>query len=302
MSLVKRYGVPLTALIITLVAFWMLILVWLPYSFLLEQSFRLYLPVSEMGGPKDVYTIANYMSLFDTSVTKSTIIGSIPLQLYIFLSTILYSALVTIVCFVLAYPLAYYVAKVAKIRSLPVLFLLLMLPLLVSEILRSYAWFIILSYGGVLNSALAFFGIGKVRWLTGYNGVMIGLVYTYVLFMLFPIYNSITSLDTNQIEAAYDLGGRWWQVHLQVILPHAKPGIASGATFCFMFAVGSILVPTLLGTPASRWFTEVILRSMFESSDWNTASAYAFLLMLVCLLFISLMMRLFRVQLSDISK
>ena len=87
---------------------------------------------------------------------------------------------------------------------------------------------------------------------------MIGLVYTYVLFMLFPLYNAIQSLDTNQIEAAEDLGAPWWRTHWRVILPHAKPGIASGAVMVFMLSAGSILVPTLLGSTTSRWFTEII--------------------------------------------
>ena len=87
---------------------------------------------------------------------------------------------------------------------------------------------------------------------------MIGLVYTYVLFMLFPIYNSIQSLDRNQIEAAEDLGSPWWRTHWRVILPHAKPGIASGCVMVFMLSAGSILVPTRAASTRSHWFTEII--------------------------------------------
>ena len=138
--------------------------------------------------------------------------------------------------------------------------------------------------------------------MSGFRSIIIGLVYTYVLFMLFPLYNAIQSLDTNQIEAAQDLGSPWWRTHWRVILPHSKPGIASGAVTVFMLSAGSILVPTLLASTTSRWFTEIIQQWMFESQDWNTGSAYAFLLLLLCTVFVTVMMRVFRVSLADIAK
>lgn len=292
-DLLRRYGGPLTSIIILLVALWLLVLVILPYLYLFESSFRPYLPVQEQGGPKDVYNVSNYMTFFNS-----------PIHIRVFSLTILYSSFVTILCFFIAYPLAYYLAKVAKHSSVPTLFLLLTIPLWVSEILRSFAWFIILALKGPLNALLLGTGIisDPIRWMTAYWSVIIGLVYTYVLFMLFPVYNSISSLDTNQIEAAEDLGSPWWRTHWRVILPHAKPGIASGAVMVFMLSAGSILVPTLLASTTSRWFTEVIQQWMFESADWNTGSAYAFLLLIICTVFVSVVMRLFRVSLSDIAR
>jgi len=141
-----------------------------------------------------------------------------------------------------------------------------------------------------------------VNGLGGYSGVVIGLVYAYILFMLFPVYNSMSSLDTNQLEAAEDLGARWWQTHWRVVVPHCKPGIASGSVTVFMLAAGSILVPTLVGSTRSRWFTEIIQQWMFESQDWNTGAAYAFVLLIVCTIFVTLMMRFFKVGLADIAK
>ena len=129
-----------------------------------------------------------------------------------------------------------------------------------------------------------------IRWIAGYQSIIIGLVYTYVLFMLFPIYNAIQSLDTNQIEAAEDLGAPGWRIHWRVIIPHSKPGIASGCVMVFMLAAGSILVPTLLASTQSRWFTEIIQQAMFESQDWNTGSAYAFMLLVTCTVFVIGMM------------
>lgn len=292
-DLLNRYGVTLTTVFVALTAFWLVMLVVLPNLYLFENSFRPYLPVAEIGGPKDVYSLNNYLTFFQS-----------PIHISVFIWTIIYSSLVTLICFAVAYPMAYYLAKVANPRLLPTLFLLLFVPLWVSEVLRSFAWFIILALKGPLNFLLLGSGIidAPVRWVTGYRGVMIGLVYTYVLFMLFPLYNAISSLDTNQIEAAEDLGAPWWRIHWRVILPHAKPGIASGSVMVFMLSVGSILVPTLLASTTSRWFTEIIQQWMFESQDWNTGSAYAFLLLILCTVFVSLVMRVFRVSLSDIAK
>jgi spermidine/putrescine transport system permease protein len=292
-DLLNRYGALLTATFCVLTGFWLLVLVVLPNIYLFEASFRPYLPVADMNGPKDFYSVNNYLTFFQS-----------PIHIQVFFGTILYSSLVTVLCFCLAYPLAYYLSKVATRRMLPVLFLLLLMPLWVSEILRSFAWFIILAFKGPLNMLLMNIGIIEkpIRWMVGFQSVVIGLVYTYVLFMLFPVYNAVQSLDTNQIEAAEDLGSPWWRTHWRVILPHAKPGIASGAVMVFMLSAGSILVPTLLASTTSRWFTEIIQQWMFESQDWNTGSAYAFLLLIVCTVFVSVVMRIFRVKLSDIAK
>ncbi len=292
-DLYRRYGKGLTAAFCLLTAFWLLILVILPNLYLFENSFRLYLPISDVGGPKDVYTIRNYLTFLQS-----------PIHVTVFFWTIIYSSIVTFLCFLIAYPLAYYLSKKASPKSLPTIFLLMTVPLWVSEVMRSFAWFIILSLKGPLNIFLIDIGIIEkpIRWMMGFRSVIIGLVYTYVLFMLFPIYNAIQSLDTNQIEAADDLGARWWQIHWRVILPHAKPGIASGSVMVFMLAAGSILVPTLLASTTSRWFTEIIQQWMFESQDWNTGSAYAFLLLILCTVFVTVVMRLFRVKLSDIAK
>ncbi len=313
-DLFRRYGVVLSTTFVLLTGFWLLVLVILPQLYLFENSFRPYLPLVEVGGPNDVYSFNNYANVFSNSTdwklwlpfafSPLILPFQMPIHIQVFIHTILYSSFVTIVSLAIAYPLAYYLAKVAKGSIVPTLFMLLAVPLWVSEILRSFAWFVILALKGPINHVLLGTGVidEPIRWMTGYNSVVVGLVYAYMLFMLFPVYNSVQSLDTNQIEAAQDLGAPWWKTHLRVILPHCKPGIASGCVMVFMSAAGSILVPTLLASTTSRWFTEIIQQWMFESQDWNTGSAYAFILLLTCTLFVSIVMRLFRVSLSDIAR
>lgn len=305
-DLLKRYGATLTGAFVLLTAFWLLMLIILPNVTLFEASFRPYLPVADLGGPKDVYSFGNYMKFFANS-TDTAFLGmtvAIPIHVKIFFGTVWYSAIVTVTAFCLAYPLAFYLAKVVTPKSLPTLFLLLFVPMWVSEVLRSFAWFIILSLKGPLNAVLLGIDIidKPVRWIMGYRAIIIGLVYTYVLFMLFPIYNAIQSLDTNQIEAAQDLGSPWWRTHWRVILPHAKPGIASGAVMVFMLSAGSLLVPNLLGSPTSLWFTQTIQQWMLESQDWNSGAAYAFLFLILCTVFVSLVMWIFKVRLTDIAR
>ncbi len=301
-ELVRRYGLPMSGVIIFLVGFWLLALVVLPNLTLLQFSFRPYLQVDQLGGPLDHYTLSNYATFLSGAPAFSILGIPISIHLKIFLLTVLYSSVVTIVALVISYPLAFFLAKIVKPANAPTLFLMLLIPLWVSEILRSFAWFIVLAYQGPLNAMLGAVGISPVRWITGFNGVIIGLVYTYVLFMLFPIYNAITSLDSNQIEAAQDLGAPLWRTHWRVVIPHAKPGIASGCVMVFMLSAGSIIVPSVLASPGSRWFTQIIQQFMFEGQDWNTGSAYAFLLLVLCTVFVSLMMRLLNVRLVDIAK
>lgn len=292
-ELIRRYGTGLSIAMVGLTAFWLLVLVVVPNLVLFEFSFKPYLPVVDLGGPKDFYSLANYQTFLRS-----------PIHILIFSKTVLYSAAVTLICLVMCYPLAYFLAKVIKPANAPTIFLLLLIPLWVSEILRSFAWFIILSFQGPLNALLLGLHIihDPIRWLSGFNGVIIGLIYSYVLFMLFPIYNAISSLDTNQIEASQDLGSPTWRTHWRVVIPHSKPGIASGCVMVFMLCAGSVIVPSTLASTNSRWFTEIIQQWMFEGLDWNTGAAYAFLLLMLCIIFVSLVMRLLNVRLVDIAK
>ncbi|KAF0116187.1 MAG: spermidine/putrescine transport system permease protein [Rhodobacteraceae bacterium] len=309
-DLIRRYGTGLTAVFCLLVAFWIIVLVILPNFAMFEQSFRPYLPVVDIGGPKDFYSLANYGKIFDNGF-ETTILGipvTMPIHIKTFLDTVFYSAVVTFLTLIFAYPLAYFLAKVAHPKSIPTLLLLLFIPMWVSEALRAFAWYIILTFNGPLNALLKALGIidQGIRWqngvFTSYDAIVIVLTYCYVLFMLFPIYTAITSLDTNQIEAAEDLGSPWWRTHWRVVIPHAKPGIASGCVMVFMLSAGSLLVPTVVGSTKANWFPQTIYTWFNDALDWNTGAAYSMIFLLVCIVFVILAMRVFKVKLSDIAK
>jgi spermidine/putrescine transport system permease protein len=291
-DLVRRLGLPLTALAVATVALWLVVLVVLPQLLMIDYSLRPSLPPSKIGGPEDFRSLANYGVLWGNEVHRA-----------IFAKTIWASSLVTFATLVVCYPVAYYLAKVAEPKRAPVLVLMLVIPFWINEILRTFAWYIVLAYNGPLNQLLSAIGVMQqpIRWY-GDAGVMVGMVYAYILFMVFPLYNAMESLDKNQIEAARDLGASWTRIHRRIVIPHAKPGIATGCIMTFMLAAGSYAVPALLGSPQSRWFTQIIYNWFFEGGNWNLGAAYAFILLLLCVAFIVLMMRLFRVGLEDIAK
>ncbi len=148
----------------------------------------------------------------------------------IFFKTLWSSVLVTLLTLAVSYPLGWYLAKVATPRQAALCLLLLIIPFWINEILRTYSWFIILAFRGPLNEVLMMLRLidRPIRFLSGDAGVMVGMVYAYILFMVFPVYNAIESLDDNQVRAARDLGAGTLRTHWRIVIPHAKPGIATG--------------------------------------------------------------------------
>lgn len=292
-QLKARFGSGLAVGVIGMIAIWIIGMVVLPQLLMVDYSFRPNLLPVDIGGPKDIYTLANYNTLFTNEI-----------HLKIFFKTIWSSVLVTSITLLVSYPIAFYLAKVATPQKAALCLVLLIIPFWINEILRTFSWYIILAYKGPLNALLLSLGFIQrpIRFLSGDGGVLIGMVYAYILFMIFPIYNAIESLDSNQVKAARSLGAGWIRTHWRVVIPHAKPGIATGCIMTFMLAAGSYAVPSILGSPGSRWFTQIIYNWFFEGGDWNQGAAYAFLLLIICIGFIALVMRVFNVGLGDIAK
>ncbi|GGH33864.1 spermidine/putrescine ABC transporter permease [Alsobacter metallidurans] len=300
-ELFRRYGTGMALAMLSGVAIWVLAMVVLPYFVMVEYSFHPNLTVVEMGGPKDHYTLENYASLFRGIDLVNL---EFPDDFRVFLRTLWGATLVTFICLVVCYPVAYYLAKVATPERASFLLLILVIPFWINEILRTFSWYIMLAYSGPLNIILKALGIidAPVRWLSGSGGVLIGMTYAFLLFMMFPLYNALETLDRNQVEAARDLGAPTWRIHWRVVIPHAKPGIAVGCIMVFVLAASSYVVPALLGSPGTRWFTETIYSWFFEAQNWPRGSAYAFILLGLCVAFILTMMRVFKVGLTDIAK
>ncbi len=291
-ELFRRFGPGLGTVFVALVLLWLAGMVLAPSVMMVEFALRPNLPPAEVGGPRDVYSLDNLLYLWGEEVHR-----------VIFFKTIWASALVATLTFVVCYPIAFWMAKHATPRQLTMALLLIFVPFLINEVLRTLAWFIILAFRGPLNAVLLQLGLIEeaVRW-QGDGGVLAAMVYAYILFMLLPIYNSIESLETAQIEAARDLGAAPWRIHARIVIPHARAGIATGFVFTFMLAAGSYVAPALLGSPGSRWFTEIIYNWFFEGGDWNRGAAYALVLLVLCLAVVLIALRVARVNLADVAK
>jgi len=183
--------------------------------------------------------------------------------------------------FVIALPVAFYITKVAKPRFQGSLTLLLLLPFWVSEMVRVYGWMILLRESGVINHFLLKLGFmtQPIEMLYRDSTMVLGLVYTSMLFMVVPLISVLDSLDDSLIEAAYDLGANMWSILFKIIIPHATPGIVSGSIVVFMLTLGNYLTPNLMGGKNSLWFTEQIYNQFIASFNWNQGSAFGFLLL-----------------------
>ena len=298
----QRNGTIISTYLILAVVFWMIIMIILPQAYMLNFSFRHDLLPNELGGPKDVYTLSNYEYLLFGRPGDTELFNYLHLE--VFLRTIIASIFVTLLDFALCYPIAYYIAQVAKGGFARSMILLLILPFWVNEILRAFSFRILFGTSGVINAVLQTLGIvdQPIDFLRADVALYAGLSYAYILLMVFPLYNAIESLDHNQVEAARDLGSPWWRIHWRVVMPHAKPGIASGCTLVFMLSAGALAAPQILGGPSSLWFTQIIYQWFNTGGNWAQGSAYAIVLLVACLIFVLTVMRVFKVSLGEIAR
>ncbi|WP_421694081.1 ABC transporter permease [Aestuariivirga sp.] len=293
-------GMVLGLTFILLVAFWSLFLVVLPYLYMVVESFHPKLPPMQRGGPDDHLTLEQYKSFFFEPMDGS--LNTTHMGAFVF--SIVTSVLVTAFNFAICYPLAYYMAQAGSLQKVRLIMLALIVPYWVNEILRAFSLRLLLTSKGLINQALMGLGLttAPVDFLAIDVGLYVGLSYAYLLVMIFPLYNAIESLDKNQIEAARDLGAPWWKIHRDVVIPYAKPGIASGCTMVFMLAAGSLAAPQFLGGPSTLWFTSIVYDFFFQAFNWPRGAAYAFILLAACIAFVMLMLRLFKVSLGETIK
>ena len=206
-----------------------------------------------------------------------------PLYWNTFVRTALMSIFATAATLLIAFPAAWYIAKIARGRSKSVLFVLCLIPFWVSETVRTLGWMILLRESGVVPRLLVDLGLAAVAPELLYRDatILLGLVYTSMLFMVVPLVSALDSLDDSLIEAAYDLGGDTWSILRQIVIPHAAPGIAAGSIVVFMLTLGNYLTPTLLGGKNSLWFTEQIYTQFITRFNWEQGAAFGFLLLVL---------------------
>ena len=304
-TFLARNGVGLSVYMLGAVALWVIVMIVLPQLFMLDFSFRnnwQQIDPSRMGGPDDVYTMVNYHFLAFGSPNNPDPFNVVDVT--VFFRTIIAAICVTLFDLALCYPIAYYLAQVARGGKARLLVLSLIIPFWVNELLRAFAFRILFGEEGTINAILMGIGIlsDPIDFVREDVALYAGLGYAYILLMIFPIYNVIESLDKNQIEAARDLGSSWWRIHRRVVIPFAKPGITSGCTMVFMLSAGALAAPQILGGPSSLWFTQLIYQQFNDNNDWPQGAAYAIVLLVTCILLVLAIMRLFKVNMGDIGK
>jgi spermidine/putrescine transport system permease protein len=204
-----------------------------------------------------------------------------PLYWHTFVRTALMSIVATAITLLTAFPIAWTIAKLVKGKSKSMLFVMCLIPFWVSETVRTLGWMILLRESGVLPAFLVWLGVtpAPVEMLYHDATILVGLVYTSMLFMVIPLISALESLDDSLIEAAYDLGGNGWSILRQIVIPHAAPGIVAGCIVVFMLTLGNYLTPTLLGGKNSQWFTEQIYTQFITRFNWEQGAAFGFLLL-----------------------
>jgi spermidine/putrescine transport system permease protein len=276
------------ALLLAPALLWLLTLIILPHADLAVLSFR------ERVAPREYApSLAQYRTFFGE-----------PLYWHVFVRTALLSAIATLVTLLLAFPIAWIIAKLARGRTSALLFVVCLIPFWVSETVRTLGWMILLRESGVLPAILVHLGITAqpVELLYHDATILVGLVYTSLLFMVVPLVGSLESLDNSLIEAAYDLGGKGWSILRTIVIPHAAPGITAGCIVVFMLTLGNYLTPTLLGGKNSQWFTEQIYTQFITRFNWEQGAAFGFLLLALSTVMVWLGLKLSGQRFSDVMR
>ncbi|WP_296909149.1 ABC transporter permease [Polaromonas sp.] len=246
-------------------------LIWLVGLIVLPHIDLAIISLRERVAPRQyVPSLAQYRTFIDE-----------PLYWHTFVRTALMSILATLITLLLAFPIAWTIAKLVRGRTKSLLLVLCLIPFWVSETVRTLGWMILLRESGVLPAFLIRLGITEVpvEMLYRDTTILVGLVYTSMLFMVVPLISALESLDDALIEAAYDLGGNGLSILRQIVIPHAAPGILAGCIVVFMLTLGNYLTPTLLGGKNSLWFTEQIYTQFITRFNWEQGAAFGFLLL-----------------------
>jgi putrescine transport system permease protein len=207
-----------------------------------------------------------------------------------FANSVWVAAVSTAIALVIAYPMAYFIARSSE-RARNILLMLVILPFWSSFLLRVYAWIGILKQNGLINNFLHVFGLGPVPMLYTDAAIYLGIVYTYLPFMLLPLYTTLVKLDPALLEASADLGARPYRTFLSVTLPLSLPGVVAGSMLVFIPAIGEYVIPQLLGGPNSLMIGRVLWNTFFSDRDWPLASTVALFMLLVVVVPLLLLQR-----------
>lgn len=215
-------------------------------------------------------------------------ISQIPSYIPTILLSVLYGLAATLICLIIGYPFAYIFSKFS-IRRQQMMVLLVMLPMWMNFLIRTYSWMTILGDSGIINTLLAALGIEPVKLINTGGAVILGMVYNFLPYMILPIYSVISKMDNSLIEAAEDLGSNRFQVMKRVILPLSRPGMLSGITMVFVPCVSTFYITQKLGGGQIVLIGDVIETQFQSANNYNLGAALSFVLMILILICLGVM-------------
>jgi len=278
-------------------SFWQKLVVRIPYAWLVAFFLVPFLIVLKISLSQTAIAQPPYTPTFDVtagwhgvrnffaglSLDNYGFLGTDPLYILSYVKSLQIAAFSTLLLLIIGYPIAYAITRMPR-RGQAVLVVLVVLPFWTSFLIRIYAWMNILQHDGPLNQLLMALHIVSAppAWLATDTAVYIGIVYSYLPFMVLPLYATLEKLDEQLLEAAADLGCPRWKTFWLVTLPLSAPGVVAGSLLCFIPIVGEFVIPDLLGGSRTSMIGQTIWTEFFANKDWPTAAAVA--VVLVCLL------------------
>jgi len=266
---------------------WLLLFFLAPFLIVLNYS------VSEMGSvrPENIYAVVDGAIKLTLKYGNYVSIAGDGLYFKAYLSSLKYAAITTVLCLTIGYPFAYFMAR-ARATLQPALLMLVMLPFWTSFLLRVYAWKGLLEEGGWVARLLQALHLDGLLLQTGMIAaagkymntpfsLVIGMTYTYLPFMILPLYAALAKMDLRLLEAAADLGATPWEAFWKITVPLSKAGIIAGSMLVFIPCVGEFVTPELLGGPQTLMIGRVLWDEFFSNNDWPMASSVAVVLILL---------------------
>ena len=267
--------------------------VWLLLFFLLPFLIVLKISVSEMdiASVKDVVTVQDGAIALNVRFSNYVTLVTDDLYFSTWLSSLKYAAVTTVLCLVIGYPFAYFMAR-ARATIQPALLMLVMLPFWTSFLLRVYAWKGLLTEHGWAHGLITSTGLdqlllhaglipGEGQLMNTPFSLVLGMTYTYLPFMILPLYSNLAKMDLRLLEAASDLGATAWVAFWKITVPLSKAGIIAGAMLVFIPCVGEYVIPELLGGPQTQMIGRTLWDEFFSNNDWPMASAVAVAMVLL---------------------
>lgn len=266
--------------IIAPVVLWLMIFLVIPMIAVISISF---MQSDEHGNIVFLFTLNNYERFFD------------PLYLGIYWDTLCLSALTTTICLLFSYPLAYYISTTSPVKQ-KLLLVLITVPFWINFLIRTYAWVILLSTQGIVNQALLNLGwiAEPLQLLYTKGAVLVGMVYTFIPYMVLPIYVSLEQMDRRLLEASSDLGATSWKSFWHITLPQTKSGMMIGCVLVFVTASGMFVITDILGGAKGQMLSNIIQNQFLSGHNWPFGSALSVMFVISSLIMIGLFNRTLR--------